>query len=700
MLRVFNAHQPGVPLDAMSTHTADEIESAMGVIPLGGGSVATGDLATSSTTRVLLVEKDRIVRELLEVTLARANRTLVAVSTVRAALQAASNGPAIDVALIEAALPDGSGLELGHELRTLDSTTEILLMSASPSLESALEAVEAGATEYLPKPFDDINQITLRIGAAEERARLRREGKWLHNALVESEERYRKLFAATPDAVVVFNERTLRIEDMNPAALQLYGYERSEILGRPVTELLAPLSAGKEDAEAAPDSKNGFDPGICFRRDQRRDGTAIDVELVVGRFHVRGQDMVVEIIRDIRDRLLEQRARNDLELQLRQSQKLEALGRLAGGVAHDFNNLLSVILNYANFVSKSLEQLHSTEPILAVLDDVEQILRAANSATSLTRQLLAFSRREVVQAEVVDANAVVSATERMLRGTLGPGIDFIMDLAPDLARIRIDRGQLEQVLINLVVNARDAMPHGGRLTITTGNVPREATHGIALSTGPRRVQIEVSDTGLGIDPSILDKVFDPFFTTKDRERGTGLGLAMVKGIVEQAGGRIELTTELGVGTQFRITLPVTEESSAWKTRSNRPSRQPANGELILVTDDDGAVRRALCRILKGAGYRVVPADSGAQAVAEHDRLGGSVDLILTDILMPGMSGEELVSRLRQRQPGLKSIFVTGYATTPVLELKNDGGQRAVLPKPFDEQRVLALVCEVLNGGGD
>lgn len=640
------------------------------------------------------------MRELLEVTLARADRKLVAVSTVSAALQAASDGLAIDVALIEAVLPDGTGLDLGHALKTLDSTTEILLMSASPSLEAVLEAVEAGATEYLPKPFEDINQITLRIGAAEERAKLRREGKWLHNALVESEERYRKLFAATPDAVVVFNERTRRIEDLNAAALELYGYERSDLVGRPITYLLATHGTDASGAQAAPASKQGLDPGILFRRDQRRDGTAIDVELVVGRFHVRGQDMVVEIIRDIGDRLREQRARHDLEVQLRQSQKLEALGRLAGGVAHDFNNLLSVILNYANFVSKGLEQLHLAEPISAVLDDVDQILRAANSATSLTRQLLAFSRREVVQAEVLDANAVVCATERMLRGTLGPGIDFNMDLAADLGRIRIDRGQLEQVLINLVVNARDAMPRGGRLTIATSNIAREAISSATLVLGPRLVQIEVSDTGLGIDPSILDKIFDPFFTTKDRERGTGLGLAMVKGIVEQAGGRIELATELGVGSHFRITLPVTEESSTWKARSNHPSRQPANGELILVADDDSAVRRALSRILTGAGYRVVPAESGAQALAEHDRLGGSVDLILTDILMPGISGEELVSSLRQQQPGLKAIFVTGYATMPVVELSDKDGQRAVLPKPFDERRLLALVCEVLNGGGN
>ena len=616
-----------------------------------------------------------------------------------AALQAVSDGPNIDVALIETALPDGSGLELGRTLKSLDSTTEILLMSAAPSLDAVLEAVEAGATEYLPKPFEDINQIALRIRAAEERATLRREGKWLHNALVESEERYRKLFAATPDAVVVFDERTRRIEDLNPAALQLYGYERNELLGRPVTELRTPQDNGAGNAQAAPPSSAGLDQSVQARRDRRRDGSVIDVELVIGRLHVRGQDMVVEIIRDIGDRLREQRARSDLEIQLRQSQKLEALGRLAGGVAHDFNNLLAVILNYANFVTVSLGQLRSTEPITAVLDDVEQIRRAATSATSLTRQLLAFSRREVVQAEVVDVNAVVSATERLMRGTLGPGIDVKMDLARDLARIRIDRGQLEQVLVNLVVNARDAMPRGGQVTIATRNAPGEVSDAAGRTLGSGQVEIDVSDTGLGIDSAILDKIFDPFFTTKGRERGTGLGLAMVKGIVEHAGGSIEVATELGVGSRFRITLPMTEDTVTRRARSTRPSRRPANGELILVADDDSAVRRALCRILKGAGYRVVPAESGAQALAEHERLGGSVDLILTDILMPGISGEDLLLCLRQRQPSLKAIFVTGYATTAVVEMGDDGGQRAVLPKPFDERRLLEVVCEVLNAGG-
>jgi two-component system cell cycle sensor histidine kinase/response regulator CckA len=243
------------------------------------------------------------------------------------------------------------------------------------------------------------------------------------------------------------------------------------------------------------------------------------------------------------------------------------------------------------------------------------------------------------------------------------------------------------------------MPRGGRLGIVTRNIPAPNRGNETKATRPGQIEISVSDSGTGIDAAILEKVFEPFFTTKDRERGTGLGLATVKGIVEHAGGRIEVETELGVGSRFRITIPVTEDTSKKKLPSKRPARQPANSELILVVDDDDAVRRALCRILKGAGYRVVPAASSDQALIEHNRLGNWVDLIVTDILMPGTSGEDLVVYLRQKQPGLKVIFVTGYATSAVAEMGIQGEQRAMLPKPFDERRLLDVVCQVLNAGG-
>ncbi|MBN1605015.1 MAG: response regulator [Polyangiaceae bacterium] len=653
---------------------------------------------SQTQTRVLLVEKDRIVRELLETVLEHPGRRVDSIATVQAALAALKQGPAVDVALIEGRLPDGTGLELARRLKELDPTTEVLLMSAAASLEAVLAAVEANVSEYFAKPFEDINQLALRVTAAEERARLRREGKWLHAALVESEERYRKLFEANPDAVIVFDARTQVIEDANAAALRLYGYLRAELLGRPVTDLRVP-----PDSEVTLRSSLGRTAsvsGVVVRRDRRRDGRFVDVELVEGRFRVRGQDRVVEIVRDIGERLQAEATRNELETRLRQSQKLEALGQLAGGVAHDFNNLLAVILNYAQFAHEALTRVPVDEVARGLRDDIQQILSAAHSGASLTKQLLGFSRREVVQPDIVDVNAVVRATERLLRRTLGPSIEVCTDLATRLFRVRMDPGQLEQVIVNLVVNARDAMPEGGKLSIATRNAASEGLGQTASDGEAGCVSLEVSDTGHGMDPATLERAFEPFFTTKERDRGTGLGLAMVKGIVEHAGGRIDATSEAGAGSCFRIILPGTRSQTDRRQRSARPAPRPPQGELVLVVDDDRAVRHAMLRILKHAGYRVAEADGSARALVEHERLGASVALVLTDILMPDMSGEELVHRMRERQPALKVVYVTGYATKAVVDGGKANEQRAVLPKPFDPQRLLALVRQVLDAERD
>jgi two-component system, cell cycle sensor histidine kinase and response regulator CckA len=645
-------------------------------------------------TRVLLVEKDRIVRDLLETVLEHAGRRVDSTATVQAALATQKQGPALDVALIECRLPDGTGLELARRLKELDPTTEVLLMSATPSLEAVLAAVEANVSEYFAKPFEDINQLALRVAAAEERARLRREGKSLHAALVESEERYRKLFEANPDAVIVFDARGGIIEDANAAALRMYGYLRAELVGRPITDLRAPPDT--EDTQGGRRGTAASVPGVVLRRDRRRDGRSVDVELVEGRFRVHGEERVVEIVRDIGERLQAERLRNDLETRLRQSQKLEALGQLAGGVAHDFNNLLAVILNYAQFAHEALARIPAADVAKGLREDIEQILSAAHSGAALTKQLLGFSRREVVQADIVDVNAVVQATERLLRRTLGPSIDLCTDLAPRLVRVRMDPGQLEQVIVNLVVNARDAMPHGGKLSIVTRNAASEGA-GLGPSKGAAACAIlEVRDTGHGMDAATLERAFEPFFTTKGRDRGTGLGLAMVKGIVEHAGGHVDATSEVGAGSCFRIALPGTRSQTDRRQRSARPAPRPPQGELILVVDDDRAVRHAMLRILRHAGYRVAEADGSAHALVEFERLGASVALVLTDILMPGMSGEELVRTLRERQPALKVVFVSGYATKAVTDGGMDDEQRAVLPKPFDQQRLLTLVREVLD----
>jgi two-component system cell cycle sensor histidine kinase/response regulator CckA len=656
-------------------------------------SVTHDEVVSPTQTRVLLVEKDRIVRELLESVLEHAGRRVDSTTTLRAAIDAAKQAPPVDVALIESRLPDGSGLELARGLKELDPTTEVLLMSAAPSLEAVLAAVEANVSEYFAKPFEDVHQLALRIAAAEERARLRREGKWLHAALVESEERYRKLFEAIPDAVVVFDARTQAIEDVNPAALELYGYQRRELLGRPATDLRAPCP--EEVQDVSPFAQTAI-AGVRMRRDRRQDGSVVHVELVEGRFHVREQDRVVEIVRDINERLQAEATRKELETRLRQSQKLEMLGQLAGGVAHDFNNLLAVILNYAQFVHDALNGIPGTHAGSSLRDDVEQILSAAHIGASLTKQLLGFSRREVFQADIVDVNTVVQATERLLRRTLGPTIDLCTHLADGLACVRMDRGQLEQIIVNLAVNARDAMPEGGRLTIVTRNSPAEDMGSAASEASPNIVTIEVSDTGQGMDAATLEHAFEPFFTTKERDRGTGLGLAMVKGIIERLGGCIDVTSEVGVGSCFRIVLPATRDQGSGRQLSQRPTQNPPHGELILVVDDEAAVRRAMVRILKRAGYQVVEADGSARALEKHQRLGASLSLVVTDVLMPEMSGEELVRRMRERQPNLRVLFVTGYATSAMIGEGEDTKQRAVLPKPFEQHRLLAVVREVLD----
>jgi nitrogen-specific signal transduction histidine kinase/ActR/RegA family two-component response regulator len=404
--------------------------------------------------------------------------------------------------------------------------------------------------------------------------------------------------------------------------------------------------------------------------------------------------MMIDVIRDVTERRRNESERRRLETELRQAQKMEALGQLAGGIAHDFNNLLAVILNYARFVSEGAKDLANVNQ-QELLEDVEQIIQAATSAASITRQLLAFSRKEVVHPEVLDVNQVMGGIEKIVQRTLGEDIQLKTDLQPNLWRVKLDRGQLEQVIVNLAINSRDAMPHGGRTTIATRNV-HDAVEGDSPEAR-RRLVLEVSDTGCGISPDLISQIFDPFFTTKGE--GTGLGLATVRGIVEQAGGTISVKSGLGSGTTFVIMIPVSDEP---ETSSDHPSdiSAPCSGETILVVDDDDAVRRAVCRILAAAGYGVLEARGGREALLVHQRHGVALDLLLTDVVMPAMSGEELAVKMRKRQPQLPIVFMTGYATKAVVARAAGLTNTALLPKPFREAKLLSLVRSVFDSVGE
>ncbi|MCM2270812.1 MAG: response regulator, partial [Thermoanaerobaculia bacterium] len=400
--------------------------------------------------------------------------------------------------------------------------------------------------------------------------------------------------------------------------------------------------------------------------------------------------LVLSIDISARYRAESERAR--LEAQFRQAQKMEAVGRLAGGVAHDFNNLLSVILGYAE-VAMARDGLDD-----ATRADVAEIRRAGESAAALTRQLLAFSRQQVLSPVVLDLNAVVAPLEPMLARLLGEDVVVRLRLAPALGRVEADAHQIEQVVMNLAVNSRDAMPDGGHLTIETADVELDAAYAeqhVGVEPG-HYVMLAISDDGHGMDAATRERLFEPFFTTKEAGKGTGLGLATVYGIVKQSGGHIWIYSESGQGTTFRIYLPRTDGAAPAVVA--RPPAAPRGGdETVLVVEDQEALRQLLGRLLSAAGYRVLTASNGAEALALSAAHAGAVDLVLTDVVMPEMGGLELMARLRERHPELRVLFMSGYTEETVARHGVLDPARNFLGKPFTAAELARRVRTLLDG---
>jgi PAS domain S-box-containing protein len=396
---------------------------------------------------------------------------------------------------------------------------------------------------------------------------------------------------------------------------------------------------------------------------------------------------MIGIVQDITDRRAAEEALRQSEAQLRQSQKMEAVGRLAGGVAHDFNNLLTVITGRTQLM---LAQLGADAPRRRELELIEQ---TAERAGSLTKQLLAFSRKQVLQPTRLDVNAVVSALGGLLRRLIGEDIELIVRLASDVAPVHADRAQLEQVVVNLAVNARDAMPRGGRLTIETGAVGARGTAGDAVPAGDW-VTLAVSDTGHGIDPASQPLVFEPFFTTKGPGKGTGLGLSIVYGIVEQSGGRITLQSEVGEGTTFTVYLPPAPARAA-DAAAGLPAAPPRGHETVLLVEDEAEVRRLTREILEMHGYAVLEAGDGATALRLAREHPGAIDLLLTDVVMPGLRGQEVAQALAATRHRPRVLYISGYPDLGGSELAID--DHAFLAKPFAPGDLARKVRAVLDG---
>jgi PAS domain S-box-containing protein len=513
--------------------------------------------------------------------------------------------------------------------------------------------------------------------------------------LRDSETRYRRLFESAKDGILILDAHSGKVVDANPFLISLLGYSHADFLGKNIWD----LGPFKDVAVSREVFKELQEKEYVRYEDlplETRDGRLINVEFVSNVYLV-GQTKVIQCnIRDITERKRTEEKHKKLEHQLQVAQKMEAIGMLAGGIAHDFNNLLSVILSYTEF---AMQRLREGDPLK---DDLLEVKKAGDRAAALTRQLLAFGRKQLLQPVSLNLNQVAEGVEKMLRRILGEDIDFIQVLAPDLGVVRADPGQIEQVLMNLVVNARDAMSDGGKLTIETSNVDLDegdAAHLGAVKSGPY-VRLAVTDTGCGMDEQTKAQLFEPFFTTKVKGKGTGLGLSTVYGIIKQSGGSIGVHSKLGLGTTFEIFFPRELSVKLTSTRLRAIVDQSTGTETILVVEDEEAMRRVVIRSLEASGYKVLAATAGDEALriaAEH---AGDIHLLLTDVVMPRMSGRALAQELAKMRPTVKVLYMSGYADNAFVRNGEIDEGTHFIGKPFTVGDLANKVREVLDDDTD
>jgi len=499
---------------------------------------------------------------------------------------------------------------------------------------------------------------------------------------IKADERFRKAFNANPDPITIATIADGRYIDVNQSFLRITGYRREEVIGRTSVEMKfwESLEARAQFINILKKRGSVRNLEITFLTKSGERRTGVNSAEII---EVAGQDCVITIFKDVTEQKV-------LEKQLRQAQKMEAIGQLTGGIAHDFNNLLGVILGF----SESLEeQLPANEPLQK---KCRQIHKAAQSAASLTRQLLAFSRQQVLEPKVMDLNAVVLDTEKMLRRLIGADIDLSTALESALGSIQADVGQMEQIIINLVVNARDAMPQGGRLTIETGNIDLDEDYARLhppLQAGPY-VVLSVSDTGIGMDARTQARIFEPFFTTKELGRGTGLGLSTVYGVVKQSGGHIWVYSEPGQGTTFRIYLPRIEEAPRPEKPRPDSGKNFRGTETILLVEDNEDLRELTSSLLTAGGYRVLEAETPDEALQNARSHAGPIHLLLTDVVMPGINGRELADQLTSLRPELKVIYMSGY--TGFTHRGIVDSEAVLLQKPIARETLLRKIRGVLT----
>jgi PAS domain S-box-containing protein len=514
-----------------------------------------------------------------------------------------------------------------------------------------------------------------------------------------SDPTFEAVVESLPDAMLGVDGRgTIAIA--NDRAAELFGYGRDALIGAQIERLVPDRFHHLHPAHllAGQGRPGQQDPGMGLFA-IRSDGTEFPAEINVSSVVGEQGPLAIAAIRDVTDRAETERERA-LQEELHRTRRLESIGQLAGGIAHDFNNILGVIINYAHFVQEDLEKAGLAEDSQP-RQDTKEIGRAAERAAALTRQLLIFSRREVVKPEVLDLGKLIRELEMLLERALGERVELRIELPRDLAPIEADPGQIEQVLVNLAVNARDAMPDGGTLLIEVEPVELDGDFNYMHPDTPsgHYIRLKVSDTGTGMEQKVVERAFEPFFSTKPKGEGTGLGLATVYGIVTQAGGRVDIYSELGIGTTVKIHFPATRAIPAERERLK--SAPPlGRGEVVLVVEDEADVRRMADRMLSRSGYAVIGAADGAEAISLCERSEQPIDLVLTDVIMPHMLGTEVVEQIRAERPDVGVIYMSGYSHSVLApQALFDQPTEAFLEKPFNAEQLLRTVRGVLDAAG-
>jgi PAS domain S-box-containing protein len=563
------------------------------------------------------------------------------------------------------------------------------LVAASRKAMTFVERLDLadGSHEYISTKFPILDAAgnVAAVGGISTDVTLRKKAEML---LRESEEKFRLTFHGNPLAIALNRLVDGQYIDSNDSFTRIMGYTREDALGKTSLDLGIWADPDERARMVADLMANGRVDNMRLRF-KRKNGELVTGEMTARRLTLNGEEVILSLTRDINMEV-------DLEDRYRQAQKMEAIGRLAGGVAHDFNNLLIPVLSYAEMVK---ERVGADEESLAMLDE---ILHAGNRAAQLTRQILAFSRKQVMDMVPLDLNQLIGGFRDLIGRLLKENIQVRTVLAPGIRSVRADRMQIEQILMNLAVNAGDAMPDGGILTIETGEHVlggEEAGRFADTPTAGRYVTVTVTDTGVGMSADTLQHIFEPFFTTKEQGRGTGLGLATVFGIVKQHAGHVWVRSEPGKGSTFRIYLPLTEQAASTPDGKSADAEPPGGRETVLVVEDDEAVRELVCLALKNNGYRVVAAAHAEEALRIVDAKdpGKQPALLLTDVIMPGTNGRELQQALTGRIPTLRVLFMSGYADEVIARhgILEEGLH--LLQKPFAVRDLLLKVRAVLDG---